>query len=43
MATEIITKEDLNEFGEKLLEEIKRVLGKESFKNFIRYSPKSAN
>ena len=28
MATEIITKEDLNEFGEKLLEEIKRVLGK---------------
>ncbi len=28
MAAEIITKEDLNEFGEKLLGEIKRVLGK---------------
>lgn len=28
MAAEIITKEDLNEFGEKLLSEIKRVLGK---------------
>jgi len=28
MAAEIITKEDLNEFGEKLLDEIKRLLGK---------------
>lgn len=28
MATEIITKEDLNEFREKLIEDIKQLLGK---------------
>lgn len=28
MPTEIITKEDLNDFREKLLEDIKRLLGK---------------
>lgn len=50
MATEIITKEDLNEFGEKLLNNIKTLLGRSAeappkwvksyqVKNMLKISP----
>ncbi|HEY8781191.1 MAG TPA: helix-turn-helix domain-containing protein [Mucilaginibacter sp.] len=50
MAAQIITKEDLDEFGEKLLQEIKALLGKPTdeprkwlksyqVKNMLRISP----